>query len=104
MKLLTLLPTVLLAATTYATEDSSSSSAAASSAAANDPTPAGALWTAKWDTVGLQSYQQHCLNRNTYTAKVYKLSERLSTVPTQLSTSILILPQYIPTSKTSPPT
>jgi hypothetical protein len=80
MKLLTLLPTALLAATTYASEDASAASAsaaaaAASSAAANDPTPAGALWTAKWDTVSLQPYQQHCLNRNTYTARIYKLSE-----------------------------
>jgi hypothetical protein len=66
MKLLTLLPTALLAATSYAIDDPT----------ANDPTPAGALWTAKWDATTLQPFTQHCKNANTYTAKIYKLSER----------------------------
>jgi hypothetical protein len=66
MKLLTLLPAAFLAGTSYAIEDP----------AASDPTPAGALWTAKWDTTALQPYTQHCKNRNTYNAKIYKLSER----------------------------
>ena len=86
MRLLALLPTALLAATSYASEESSSSSSSAAAAASNsaaieDPIPAGALWTAKWDTVALQPYTQHCLNRNTYTAKIYKLSERTSITP-----------------------
>lgn len=97
MKLLTLLPTALLAATSYASEDASAASssaaaAASSSAAANDPTPVGALWTAKWDTVSLQPYQQHCLNRNTYTAKIYKLSESTFTSVNQLHESNLMAP------------
>ena len=83
MRLLQLLPTALLAATAYAADDSSaasssstSSGAPASSTPFEEPTPVGALWTAKWDTVALQPYTQHCLNRNTYTAKIYKLNER----------------------------
>jgi hypothetical protein len=79
MRLLTLLPTALLAATSYASEDSSSSSSSKAAPAGEtpfeEPTPVGALWTAKWDTVSLQPYTQHCLNRNTYTAQIYKLSE-----------------------------
>jgi hypothetical protein len=70
MRLLNLLPTALLAATSYASEDPAA-------AASEDPIPAGAIWTAKWDTTALQPYTQHCLNRNTYTAKIYKLSERM---------------------------
>ncbi|EAT79693.1 hypothetical protein HBI56_151390 [Parastagonospora nodorum] len=72
MRLQTLLSTALLAATTFAAEDSPNESAASPSP---DPTPAGALWSAKWDTADLQPYQRKCLNRNTYTAKIYKLSE-----------------------------
>ncbi|KAF2028207.1 hypothetical protein EK21DRAFT_102039 [Setomelanomma holmii] len=78
MRLLNLLPTALLAATSYAADESSSqtsSSAPASGTPFEEPTPVGALWTAKWDTVALQPYTQHCLNRNTYTAKIYKLNE-----------------------------
>ncbi|KAH7076263.1 hypothetical protein FB567DRAFT_608959 [Paraphoma chrysanthemicola] len=67
------LSTALLAATSYAADESSSPNA--SGAAAEDPIPVGALWTAKWDTVALQPYTQHCLNRNTYNAQIYKLSE-----------------------------
>lgn len=70
MRIHNILSTALLAATTYAADDSS-----ASPSPSGDPTPAGALWTAKWDTADLQSYTQKCLNRNTYTAKIYKLSE-----------------------------
>ncbi|KAH8702895.1 hypothetical protein GQ44DRAFT_631008 [Phaeosphaeriaceae sp. PMI808] len=76
MRLLTFLPTALLAATSYAADDSSSSpNAEPESAPFEEPTPTGQLWTAKWDSVALQPYTQHCLNRNTYTAKIYKLSE-----------------------------
>jgi hypothetical protein len=67
MRLITLLPTALFAATSYAIEDPT----------ANDPTPAGALWTAKWDTTTLQPFTQHCKNANTYNARIYKLSERM---------------------------
>jgi hypothetical protein len=69
MRLQNILSTALLAATTYASEDP------ASSAPSSDPIPAGALWTAKWSTTDLQPYTQKCQNRNTYTAKIYKLSE-----------------------------
>ncbi|KAF1917520.1 hypothetical protein BDU57DRAFT_446078 [Ampelomyces quisqualis] len=78
MRLSTVLSTALLAATSYAAEESassSSSSAGAESTPFDEPTPAGALWTAKWGTVDLQPYSQNCLSRNTYTAKIYKLSE-----------------------------
>jgi hypothetical protein len=74
MRFLTLLPTALLAATSYAREEDPSPSSAA--AASSDPPTAGAIWTAKWDTDALQPYTQHCKNRNTYNAKIYKLSER----------------------------
>jgi hypothetical protein len=71
MRLSTVFPTALLAASTYASQDAAASQA-------EDPIPAGAIWTAKWNTVDLQPYTQQCLNRNTYTAKIYKLSERTS--------------------------
>ena len=75
-----MLSTALLAATSYAKEEpvesSSSSSADAKSTPFEEPTPVGALWTAKWGTVDLQPYSQKCLNRNTYSAKIYRLSER----------------------------
>jgi hypothetical protein len=69
MRLQNILSAAFLAATAYAQEDP------ASPASSSDPIPAGALWTAKWDTADLQSYNQRCQNRNTYTAKIYKLSE-----------------------------
>ncbi|KAG9189471.1 hypothetical protein G6011_06339 [Alternaria panax] len=78
MRLLSLLSPALLAATAYAAEDASSSSStppAAASPAADEPTPVGALWTAQWDSTTLQPYTQHCRNKNTYTAKIYKLNE-----------------------------
>jgi hypothetical protein len=81
MKLLTLLPTALLAASTYASQEDP----AAAASQAEDPIPAGAIWTAKWNTVDLQPYTQQCLNRNTYSAKIYKLSERTSPTIPQLS-------------------
>jgi hypothetical protein len=80
MKLLTLLPTALLAASTYASQEDP-----AAASQAEDPIPAGAIWTAKWNTVDLQPYTQQCLNRNTYSAKIYKLSERTSPTIPQLS-------------------
>ncbi|OAK97328.1 hypothetical protein IQ06DRAFT_43313 [Phaeosphaeriaceae sp. SRC1lsM3a] len=74
MRLSTLLPAAVLAATSYAEEP------AASSTPVKDPPTAGEVWKPKWDTVGLQPYTQHCLNRNTYTANIYKLSERTSSL------------------------
>ncbi|KAF1847577.1 uncharacterized protein K460DRAFT_279393 [Cucurbitaria berberidis CBS 394.84] len=75
MKLLNLLPTALLATTVYATDSSSSSSAAADSSPVPEPPTAGEIWAAKWDTASLHPYTQHCKNRNTYHAKIYKLNE-----------------------------
>jgi hypothetical protein len=78
MRLLSLLSPALLAATAYAAEDSSSSSSASeasASPAVDEPTPVGALWTAQWDITTLKPYTQHCRNKNTYTAKIYKLNE-----------------------------
>ncbi|KAE8829357.1 hypothetical protein HRS9122_09172 [Pyrenophora teres f. teres] len=66
MKLTTLLPqAALLLATT----------AHASTTPADEPTPVGALWTAKWDATTLSPYTQHCLTKTTHSAKIYKLSE-----------------------------
>ncbi|KAL5119283.1 hypothetical protein ACEQ8H_002770 [Pleosporales sp. CAS-2024a] len=70
MKLQNILSATFLAATTYAAEEEP-----VDPSPSPDPTPAGALWTAKWDASDLQPYQQKCLNRNTYTANIYKLSE-----------------------------
>lgn len=67
MRLSTILPAAVLAATSYAEEPAAS---------IKDPPTAGEVWKPKWDTVALQPYTQHCLNRNTYTASIYKLSER----------------------------
>jgi hypothetical protein len=92
MKLQTILSTALLAATTYADESSNPDAAAASP----DPTPAGALWTAKWDATDLQPYQQKCLNRNTYTAKIYKLSERTSSIALTTSFSLTVRCDSLP--------
>lgn len=76
MKFYSILPAALLAGASYAAEESSSTSEADAKATPwKEPTPVGELWTAKWDTVSLQPYTQHCLNRNTYTAKIYRLSE-----------------------------
>jgi hypothetical protein len=80
MRFLSLLSPALLAATVYAAEDASSSSSsstppAAASPAADEPTPVGALWTAQWDSNTLKPYTQHCRNKNTYNAKIYKLNE-----------------------------
>jgi hypothetical protein len=77
MRLLSLLSPALLVATAYAAEDSSLSSAssAAASPAVDEPAPIGAVWTAKWDSTTLKPYTQHCRNKNTYTAKIYKLDE-----------------------------
>jgi hypothetical protein len=79
MRLLTLLPTALLAASSYASKEDPAA-AASDATLPEEPIPVGAVWTAKWDTTDLQPYSQRCLNRNTYTAKIYKLSER--TLPT----------------------
>ncbi|KAF1829541.1 hypothetical protein BDW02DRAFT_535995 [Decorospora gaudefroyi] len=77
MRVLSLLSPALLAVTAYAAENASSSSSAATGASAevDEPPPVGALWTAQWDTTTLQPYTQHCRNKNTYHAKIYKLSE-----------------------------
>jgi hypothetical protein len=91
MRLHNILSTALLAASTCAADDSASSASPS-----GDPTPAGALWTAKWDTTDLQPYTQKCLNRNTYTAKIYKLSERLyhlhMFLPTPANPSNIVYP------------
>ncbi|CAN9432512.1 unnamed protein product [Alternaria alternata] len=78
MRFLSLLSPALLVATVYAAEDASSSSStppAAASPAADEPNPVGALWTAQWDSNTLKPYTQHCRNKNTYNAKIYKLNE-----------------------------
>ncbi|KAG9376999.1 hypothetical protein A1F94_012599 [Pyrenophora tritici-repentis] len=66
MRLTTLLPqaALLLATTTHA-----------STTPADEPTPVGALWAAKWDATTLSPYTQHCLTKTTHNAKIYKLSE-----------------------------
>jgi hypothetical protein len=75
MKFTSLIP-ALLVATAYAdTPDDQSDSPQAKSIPIEEPTPVGQLWTAKWDTTALQPYTQHCLNRNTYEAKIYKLAD-----------------------------
>jgi hypothetical protein len=74
MRIFSLLPPALLAATAYANEDASPPSSSPS-AAADEPTPVGALWTAQWDNTALKPYTQHCHNKNTYNAKIYKLNE-----------------------------
>lgn len=90
MRLSTLLPTALLAATSYAEEP------AASSTPVKDPPTAGEVWKPKWDTVALQPYTQHCLNRNTYTANIYKLSERESYTTHLLYSSELTMTHSVP--------
>jgi hypothetical protein len=69
MRLTSFLPAAFLVLGTYA-DDS-----AAPPERTPDPPTAGEIWTAKWDTASLQPFTQHCFSRNTYEAKIYKLSE-----------------------------
>lgn len=78
MKLLTLLP--FLAATAFAsTADPSAADPAPSDAAAEtppeDPTPAGALWTASWNDSTLSPYTKSCATKSTYKAAIYTLKQ-----------------------------
>lgn len=68
MKLLALLAPALLSATAYADDN-------ASKKVEEEPTPVGQLWTAKWDATTLKPFSQHCKNRNTYEANIYKLDQ-----------------------------
>lgn len=81
MRFSTALYTTLLAATTtFAAENDSSASApsAASPSPADpseEPTPVGALWTAKWTASDLTPYTTSCRSKTTYNAHIYKLNE-----------------------------
>ncbi|USP77937.1 hypothetical protein yc1106_05211 [Curvularia clavata] len=48
---------------------------ASSSTPADEPTPVGALWAAKWNATTLAPYTQHCHAKSSYSAKIYKLNE-----------------------------
>ena len=66
--LLPLLYPHLLSATATPTPDTTTPPA-------DQPTPVGALWTAKWNDTTLAPYTQHCRSSSSYTAKIYKLNE-----------------------------
>ncbi|EUC41468.1 hypothetical protein COCMIDRAFT_106088 [Bipolaris oryzae ATCC 44560] len=67
-----LLPLPLLSPLLLSTSASASSD---STPPADEPTPVGALWTAKWNDTTLAPYTQHCRSQSSYTAKIYKLNE-----------------------------
>lgn len=71
--LLPLLPLILSASAS--SSSSSSSAESASTPTPDEPTPVGALWTAKWDDSTLKPFTQHCRTKSTYNAKIYKLNE-----------------------------
>ena len=78
MKLLTLLPFLAAAAfasTDPSSADSASSDSADSSPPAEDPTPAGALWTASWNDSTLSPYTKSCAAKSTYNAAIYTLKQ-----------------------------
>lgn len=70
--LLPFLSPLLLSASVSASADSNDAS---SSTTPDEPTPIGALWTAKWNASTLAPYTQHCHTKSSYSAKIYKLNE-----------------------------
>lgn len=69
--LLPLLSPLLLSVSASASAESQESS----SSTPEEPTPVGALWTAKWNATTLAPYTQHCRSKSSYDAKIYKLNE-----------------------------
>lgn len=69
--LLSLLTPLLLSVSASASAESQDTS----SSTPDEPTPVGALWTAKWDATTLAPYTQHCRSKSSYDAKIYKLNE-----------------------------
>jgi hypothetical protein len=70
--ILPLLSPLLLCASTSA---SASPDSETPSSTPDEPTPVGALWTAKWNATTLAPFTQHCHSKASYEAKIYKLDQ-----------------------------
>lgn len=77
MRFTTILP--LLLATAFASSDSSAE-ASSESPKAEEPTPAGEVWLAKWKDSDLSSYTKKCEGSTTFKANIYTLGEMYPTL------------------------
>jgi hypothetical protein len=74
MRLTSLLPLLAAAATAHASAASDTAAPTSSPSASDDPPPAGALWTATWDTSTLTPYTQSCHSTSSFRAQIFKLA------------------------------